>query len=146
MNIMSNILSIIAIIISAYSIYEKVQYNKNSRKYNIFSEQYINVLIDEIPFAYSRITIENQKMYGVMELHKSLRNLKENIKVIQIVSEETYNDWLNKIEFLETFIINQNNISFKTKKQEEVFFVNLKKKLQLIYSTILKEDYKNILK
>lgn len=140
------LLSVIAIIISFYSILDKNKKAKNDRKYNIFSENYIDVLLWEIPKYYSRIYISNDKVEGIDEFIESLSKLKKNLIVIQIINKKTYDDWIYKIESLETFIVNQGNLSIKSQYDRNIFYNQLRQKVKIIYSTILKEDYKNILK
>ncbi|TPR19947.1 hypothetical protein DY138_00490 [Apilactobacillus timberlakei] len=146
MAIFTFIVSFGSLIFSIYVFFNNKSDKNSRKKYDILSPIYIKSLTDDIPDKFSKLNFKISSGNGVDEFVESIRDLNKKIKVIQIIDKNIYSNWNKQILNIEDFVIDKaNNLAIDDNHQNHIMS-ELSKKLNILYKTILSEDFSNIFK
>lgn len=103
------ILSIIAILVSIFEIYNNARLNKTNIKSEYFSQIYYDYLFNQIPDARKQIRIDNGRFIGFEKLQDAVTDMVSKSEFFKFANERFYNKLKKKCIDLEDFLLNTAN-------------------------------------
>lgn len=133
----SDVLSLIAILISLWTWRRESRANKSAHEFDLFKEMYQNHLISRIPRARARITItSNGILQGEDALIQELNSIRKDSIYYMYAEADFYNELKEKLWAVEDFltVIDQPILG----ERRENFELEMNTRLSKVYKCIIK--------
>ncbi|MCH5209813.1 MAG: hypothetical protein J1F01_02510 [Oscillospiraceae bacterium] len=147
---MTNVLALIAVAISFFALIVNAFFSYKSYKQvttintlNMEAEYYQQIfddyIINHIPKARQQLSFDTTSkltQYSVTLFHNHLTDLLDNIHFFRFRNVGFYKDLHAAITDLDDYLVNNGNISMNTRERRNLFFDEVDKRINRLYSSI----------
>ncbi len=142
---MSDILSVIAIIISVVSaIFQwkrESHFNKVNLEADYFKELYKEHLLKNLPKKRLLLHFKNGILCDMDGLLDELNSIRQNSLYFYYVDAKFYMELKNVLQDLEDYLIECGNQVISDKENQEIVFQEIQEKLKKLYDVLMKRYY-----
>lgn len=106
MEILANIISVIALIVSVIAIMQDRSGQKKSREFEIFKERYQTHLVEKLPAARAGVQVTQKgKITGIDGLVEELQSIRKDSLYFQYADPDFYEDLKQRLWKMEDYLI-----------------------------------------